>query len=240
MSETIPIASLRREEARSNAPIKKLHESCGSEDRQSEGLQQGSDKHRPDRHWQAEHGHAWSPHQNDGGHVVDATKHGRNTHEGQADQPERLTHAAPWRSGRVGRQGWVTGPATRGGASFDEETGAEGDKGWPHEPVTQHIQRRKRHVIRADHQRNEKIAEGTSEDWNDHQEDHDRRVHREQHRVELRTHLPAFLSEQLAEHGYVRPGPRNLPADSQRQQAANQKPDQRGEKELQSDHLMVF
>ena len=49
---------------------------------------------------------------------------------------------------------------------------------WPHEPVTQHIQRRKRHVVRTNHQWDQVVSKSTGQNRNDNEEDHHRGVHR--------------------------------------------------------------
>ncbi len=214
--------------------IHQLHEAGRREHRQGERLQDGRDEHGPDRHRQAEHRHAGSPHLDDGGHVVDRTHHRRDAHERQAYEPQRL--AVP-----VGqRQRRIRGPAGLGCASFHEKAGPHGDERRPHEPVAQHVQRRKRHVLGADHQRDQIIAERPGQDRNDHEEDHDRGVHREQNGVELGRDLPALAGEQhLADDRHLGPGPRHLPANAQRQQPADQEPDQRREKKLNPDDLVI-
>ena len=98
----------------------------------------------------------------------------------------------------------------------------------------------KRHVVGADHQRNQEVAERAGQERNDHEEDHHRGVHGEEHGVELGRDLSAFGREQqLAEDRHARPRPGQLPAHAQRQQAADDKPDQRGEQELDADDLVI-
>ena len=85
---------LRREEPGPEGAIGQLHKPGGGEHGEGKGLQDGGDKHRPDRHRQAKHRHARSPHEDDRGHVVDATEHGRHAHKRQPHKPERLPHAS--------------------------------------------------------------------------------------------------------------------------------------------------
>ena len=232
--------ALGREEPGAEHAVGDLHKAGGRQHGQGERLQDGGDEHGPDRHRQAEHRHAGSPHQDDRRHVVDAAEHARDAHHRQAEQPERLAHAHAGRRIHVGGEGRIARPAARGGATLDEKAPAEEKERRPHEPVREHVERWERHVVGTDHQRNQEVAEGAGEDRDDHQEDHHARVHREEHRVELGRHLTALLGEQLAEHRHVGPRPGDLPADGEGQQAANQEPQQRGEEELQPDHLVVF
>ena len=232
--------ALGREEPGAERAVGELHEAGSRQHRQGECLQDGGDEHGPDGHWQAEHRHARSPHEDDRRHVIDAAEHAGDAHHRQPDKPERLAPTASRCRRDVGRERRVARPAARCGTTLHEETGPEGEECRPHEPVGEHVQRREGHVIGPDHQRNKEVAECAGENRDDHEEDHHGGVHGKQHRVELRRHLPALLGKEFAEHGHVGPRPRDLPANGQRQQATNQEPQQRREQELQADHLVVF
>ena len=75
------------------------------------------------------------------------------------------------------------------------------DERRPHEPVAEHVERGEGHVVGADHQRDQEVAERAGQDRDDHEEDHHRGVHREQHRVELGRDLAAFGREQQLARG---------------------------------------
>ena len=114
------------------------------------------------------------------------------------------------------------------------------NKGWPHEPVAKHVQGRESHVIGTDHQRNQKIPKGTGQDRNDHKEDHHGRMHGKERGVKLGRDLTTFRrKKQVADDRHVGPGPGQLPANSQGQQATNGKPQQRRKQELDPDDLMI-
>ncbi len=202
----------------------------------------GRDEHGPDRHRHAEHGHARCAHLDDRGHVVDRAHHRRDADEDQAQQPERLAvHDCPAPPTPTGRQAVdrPSSPPPRPRLAT-KKLRDHADEGRPHEPVAEHVQRRERHVVGADHQRDQEVAEGPGQNRDDHEEDHHRGVHREQHGVELGRDLAAFGREQhLAHDRHVRPGPGQLPADGQRQQPADDKPQQRREQELDADHLVI-
>src|SRR5882762_5742457 len=59
-----------------------------------------------------------------------------------------------------------------GGAAGHEEARDHRDEGRPHEPVAEHVQRGKGHVVGADHQRDQEVAEGAGQDRDDHEENH--------------------------------------------------------------------
>ena len=180
----------RHEKAGAQRAVHQLHEAGGGQHRQGKGLQDGGDEHGPDRHRQAEHRHAGGAHLDDRGQVVDRTHHRRDADERQPDEPQRLAVFIGQRERGIGR------PARFGGTAGHKKAAADGDEGGPHEPVAEHVQRRKGHVVGADHQRDQKVAERTGQNRNDHEEDHHRGVHGEQDGVELGRDLPPFGREQ--------------------------------------------
>ncbi len=206
----------------------------------SEGLQDGGDEQGPDRHGHAEEGHAGGPHVDDGGHVVDRAHHRRNADEGEPQQPERLGESrAGGRLLQVGQHG-VNGPTGRGTAAVNEEARHEAGDRRPHEPVRQHIEDRKGHVVGPDHQRNAVITEGSRQNRNDDQEDHHRGVHGEEHRVELGGNLsPLVGKEQPADDRHVRPRERKLPPHRQGERPADHQHEHGRKQELDADDLMV-
>ena len=108
-------------------------------------------------------------------------------------------------------------PSGVGGAARQEEARDHDEPAREVQPVAQHVQARKRHVRRADHQRDEVVAERADGERHDGEKHHDRAVHRAELRVELGQHAcrPArsAVAEQAADerHGVRRP--RELPAD---------------------------
>ena len=217
-----------------------MHEPGSRQHREGEGLKDRGDEHCPDRHREAKHRHPRGPHENDCRHVVDAPEHRRHPDHRQAKEPKRLPHPAARGRDGARRQRRIARPAPCGRSPLDEETATEEQERRPHEPVAQHVERREGHVIGADHERDQEVAEGSRQNRDDDQEDHHRRVHREQHRIELGGHLPPLLGEELSEDRDVGPRPSHLPADGQGKEPADEKPDKCREQELQPDDLVIL
>ena len=218
-------------------PVKQHHEPRGGQHRQGKRLQDGRDEHAPDRQRHAEQGHAWCPHVDDRGHVVDRAHHRGDTDEGDGDQPHILSVSRAGCGFWECREQRVAGPA--GGGSSEVEAESEEEDRRPHEPVAEHVQRGEGHVVGPDHQRDQEVAEGSGEDRNHDEEDHHGGVHREEHRVEFGRNLSALAGKVAAEDRHVLPRPGQLPADAQCQCSTQQHHQQRGEQELDADHLVI-
>jgi hypothetical protein len=65
-------------------------------------------------------------------------------------------------------------------------------------------------------------------------------VHREQHRVRFGRYLTTLLGrQQLAEDRHIGPRPGQLPAHTQSQETADEKPQQSAEQELNANNFVV-
>jgi len=112
--------------------------------------------------------------------------------------------------------------------------------------VTRHVDARKRHVRRANHQRHHVVAERGERQRHHAQEDHDRPVHRAEGIVEFRRNRPVaghgraehfFQQRSEKRHRLLRMG--NLPAHQQHQAKAKQQEEQRREAVLDADDFVV-
>jgi hypothetical protein len=108
-----------------------------------------------------------------------------------------------------------------------------------HGPVPEHVELREGHVGRADHERDQEVAERARQQRDHHEEDHDGAVHREEHRVELGRDRPARGGEHPRESRHRAPRPRELVADGHRHHSAEHEEHEAREEELQADHLVV-
>ncbi len=217
--------------------IEQHQEPGGGQHWQCKRLQDGGDEHAPDRQRHAEQCHPGCSHIDDRGHVVDRAHHRRDTDAGDGEQPHGLRR--PRAGGGFGhrREQWVAGPA--GCGTSEVETESEEEHGRPHEPVAEHVECGEGHVVGPDHQRDQEVAEGSGEDRNHDEEDHHGGVHREEHRVEFGRNLSALAGKVAAEDWHVLPRPGQLPADAQCQGSTQQHHHQRGEQELDADHLVI-
>ncbi len=186
----------------------------------------------------AEQVHAGGAHVDDGRDVVDRAHHGADTHDEEADAPEVLTpvHARVLRHRGQRR---IRRPAGGGVAAFDEEPAEHDEAGRERRPERQHVEERKGHVARADHERDAEVAEGAGQDRHDHEEDHDGGVHGERHVVGGRLEDPARLPEDAAHPGDRRLRPGQLPADDEGQEPAQDHHEEPEEQELARDHLVI-
>ena len=144
--------------------------------RQHEDEQHGVGLDRPDEQRDAHPGHAGRAHVVDGDDEVDRPGERGQRRQVQAENPEVLP--AP-RAELLGRQRRVTGPARARRAAVGEEAREDDEPAEEEEPVRERVQAREGHVLRADHERDEVVAEA-GEDRDDEEEDHHRPVHGEQ------------------------------------------------------------
>ena len=178
-------AAFWQEETRAHHAVEEQHGQGGGQHRQREQQQNRGDEQRPNGQRHAEIGHAGRAHVDDRRDVVDRAHQRRNTDEHQGDDPQMLT---PFDAGVLRFRGErrVAGPAAGRRTAGHEETRQHDHAGDRADPERQHVQFGESHVAGADHQRNEKIAEGADHDRHDDEEDHDRRVHGEQRVIGLR------------------------------------------------------
>ena len=170
----------------------------------------------------AEHGHPRRPSREGRRHEVD-----RPEDACHARQPEPHDPQVGPEGGRIRQLGVrrVAGPPDVGGAARSEVTGDDDQPAEQEQPERQGVEPRKDHVGRADLQRDQVVRQAGHGRGGE-QQHHDRAVHREQLVV-------ALLVDQLE------PRHRELAADHEREQAAEQEEPERGSQVQQPDPLVV-
>ena len=166
-------------------PVKKLVSDLAVEEEQRHGRGDGREHehqqdrvglHRPDEERDAHPGHAGRAHVVDRDDEVDCAGQRRERGQVKAEDPEVLPRSGAELGGREGRVGR---PPRVGGAAVREEAREDDEPAEEEEPVRERVQTRERHVLRADHQWDEVVAEAR-EDRDDEEKDHRRAVDREQ------------------------------------------------------------
>ena len=190
-------AALRRiEEVRAGLPVDQQQRQAHRERRQHEDQHQGVDLDRPREERQAHPRHSGSSQVVQRDDEVDRTGERRDREDVQREDPEVDAVTA-----RVlaRRQRGVTRPAALRRAAAGEEAEQEREPSEEEQPVGHRVQARERHVVGADHQREQVVPEAR-EDRDDDEKDHRRSVNREElvvavardevlvRRRELRTH----------------------------------------------------
>ena len=144
------------------------------------------------------------------------------------------------------RERCVAGPSAGRRTAGHEEAREHHHRRDRSHPKRKHVQFGKRHIACADHQRNEKIAEGSHHDRHDDEENHDRRMHGKNRVIGLRRNdaaaLLAGIDVRLGDD--VEPGdrsfrPSQLPAHEHGEQAADDDHEQAHEEKLPADHLVI-
>ncbi len=151
----------------------------------------------------------------------------------------RRLQAFPRRHARGG-QGRIGGPTGRRRPALHEKADQDQRECRPHEPVRQHVQLRKRHVLGADHERDGEVAEGPHQHGDDHEEDHDAGVHAEEHVVKGLGHAAAVgFQKPVTDDGQLGVRPAQLCPHQHGQGPADDQEDQRGKQELNADDLVI-
>ena len=203
---------------RSSRSITSAPVSAGNENRISD--RRHEDRPGEDRH--AEHGHPRRPSRVGRRHEVDRAEDARHAGQREPDDPQ----VGP--EGRRVRQlgvRWVAGPADVRGAAGGEVAGQDDQPAEQEQPERQRVEPREDHVRRADLERHEVVRQRRHGRGRE-QQHHDRAVHREQLVV-------ALLVDQLE------PRHRELAADHEREQAAEQEEPERRCQVQQPDPLVV-
>ena len=164
------------EEARAGLTVEEEQRHRRRDRRQDEQEQDRIGLDRPDEERDAHPGHPRRAHVVDGDDEVDRAGERGERRQVEAEDPEILARS---RAELCGRERHVAGPAGARRAPVGEEAREDDEAAEKEKPVRQGVQTRERHVLRADHQRNEVVAE-PREDGDDEEEDHHRPVDGEQ------------------------------------------------------------
>jgi hypothetical protein len=187
--------SARHKEAGAGHAVHELEHRGRLKRRKCQQKQERSDELRPDEERQAHQRHPRRAQLNDRHDHVDRADHRRHGEHEHSNQPDGLAHRRD-----VGERG-IRRPARRRGAARHEEPGHHHETSHEVQPVTERVQARKRHVRRANHQRDEVVAERQNQ-RHDREEHHDGAVHRAELEVELGQQNAfdrARFTEQLAD-----------------------------------------
>ena len=174
LPEERPVVAL--EERRHPLAVEEEHRHGRGDRRQDEHEQDRVGLDRPDEERDAHPGHPRRAHVVDRDDEVDRARERRERGQVEAEDPEVL---AGGRAELVRRERRVGRPAGAGGAAVGEEAREHDEPAEQEEPVGESVQARERHVLRADHERDEVVGEAR-EYRDDEEEDHRRPVHREE------------------------------------------------------------
>ncbi len=208
------------EEVRAEVAVEQQHRDGARDHRDRDDQQQRVGEDRPDEQRQARPAHPRGAHVRDRHVKVDRAE--QRGEAGEVDQVDPGVDTAGWKVGGAGER-HRRDPARLGWAPEDRRV--EHDAAGEEQPVGERVQPREGHVARADHQRDEVVAEARQH-RHDEQEDHRRPVHREELVVDLR-----------ADERVVRLA--KLQADHQRLGAAEDEERERGDEVEDPDSLVV-
>ena len=228
------------EEVGANGLVEEQHDCRTRKNRDGEQHEDGGDEKRPNRERQPEPRHAGSTEVHDGRDVVGRAQNRCQAENGDTQQPDLLSaiNAGPF---GIGTEWRVYGPPGGGMPTFHEESRHHQDSGGKRNPERRHIEPRKRHVGRADLQRDQIIPEHPNEQRHDGKEHHDRPVHRDQGVVKLRQQDPArrhgFRKQLATRKGPIRKT--ELPADHHRHHPTEQQKHEAHQQKLNTDDLVI-
>ena len=230
----------RQEETRVRDVVHQLQNAGGFQRRKGEQQDEGGHELRPDEKRQAHPRHAGRAKLDDGGDEIHRAEQRRRDEQHHADEPERL---AVRRNGR--RQRRIGSPARLRRAAGNEKAHEHHHAAEEKRVEARHVDARKSHVRRADHQRHDVVAERRERQRHDAEEHHDGAVHRAEGIVKVgrnraaRRRLAEDFFEQRAEHRHRHARMRDLPAHQHHQEKSEQHEAERHETVLDADDLVV-
>ena len=185
----------------------------------------------PDGQRHAHQSHAFGAQVQGGCNKVQRAHQGSDAEDGDACNPQVCAQLLT-RSG-IGKraQRCVSCPAVQGSPAAHEEGGNQDHKCHKSRPERQHVQDGKRHVGRADLNRQKVISETALRRGGEHEEHHDGAVHGEQTEIGFRL--------DLADERQLRGRPDQVDAHQQGQKHAGEHRDQRQKVVLKADYLVV-
>ncbi len=217
----------RHEEARAQGLVEQHHHAADEQRRKGQQRQDRRDEDAPHRQRHAQQGHAFAARLQHRGDVVQ-TPHRRGDDEDQ--QRDEHQDDAPFMSGRArqDRLRRIQRPTGAGGATGYEEAGHQHQHRQQIDPEAQHVHVREHHVARADHQRDQVVAEAAEKQRRQQVDHHDHSVHRHE--------LVVALGVDELEHA----GKADLQAHQVGQQQPHQADGDGGAGVLHGNHLVVL
>ena len=170
-------AAFRNEESGAEITVGQQHRDRTCKNRNGQQQQERGDKHRPDEERHLVKRHARGAHVEDRGDEVRRAEDRGNT--GKVKREDRQIHRHAGGAG-AGRQRRIDRPSDTGTAIHDGGQQQQ-DEGRRQQPEGNIVHSRKRHVGRADHDRNKPVAETADQSRHDHEKDHDQAVGRGEH-----------------------------------------------------------
>ena len=177
---------------------------------------------------------------NYGCNKIHRAKQRRGDEQHHADEPERL---AVGRNG--GRQRRIGSPARLRRAAGNEKAHQHHHAAKKKRMIARHVDARKRHVRRADHERHDVVAKRGERQRHDAEENHDRAVHRAEGIVKVGGNraagrrLAEDFFQQRPDDRHCHTRMRNLPAHEHHQEKSKLHEAQRGKTVLDADDLVV-
>ncbi len=162
------------EEGGAEIAVGDQHGDGAGQHRDRQQQQERRHQHRPDEQRHAVQRHAGRAHVEDRGDEVDGAE--QRADAGQMQREQRAVHAGAGLEGGVGQRR-IQRPA---GAGFThQQAGQDQHEGRGQQPEADVVEAREGHVRRADHQRDEPVAEAADQRGHDREEDHDQAVRRD-------------------------------------------------------------
>jgi hypothetical protein len=167
----------RHEEAGAQQPVDQHHHAGDEQRREGQQRHDGGGEDAPHRQRHAHQRHPPRPPLQHGDDVVQPA-HG----EADDEQDQRAEHqqdapVAPARRARQDRLRRIQGPAGPGRPAGNEEPGHQHQHRQQVDPVAEHVDIGEHHVPRAQHQRDQVVAEATQEQRRQQVDHHDHPVH---------------------------------------------------------------
>ena len=168
-------AAVGVEERGAEVLVEEHHDAAGEQRADREHEQDARDHDHPDHHRDVPHLHAGGAAVHGGRDEVDAAEQEGHELEGDGRDPEGRAEGRQAVLG-LGRERRIGRPGAAEGAAFDEERREDDDRREQEDLVAEPIDPREHHVVRADHERDQVVAEGRDQDRHRDPEDHDRAV----------------------------------------------------------------
>ena len=217
-------------EAGGHGLVKQQHDRAGDQGpRGGHEDDAGQDDH-PDQDRDVVHFHARraAVHRGDG--EVDAAQQERDEFQRDREQPQRRADRRQVIGAAGGKRG-IGGPGAAKRAALDQKRSEKNESAQQENLIRKAIDSRKRHVVAADHQRDQEISECGDEHGHGHPENHDAAVHGDQRVVLARRNDPV--------PGNMLIGKAQLHAEDVREIAADHGHRHAGEQILHGDDLVV-
>ncbi len=193
------------EERGAEIAVGQQHGDGTGENRQRQDQQERRDENRPGEQRHPVQGHARRAHVEDRGDEVDGAEDRRGAGEmdRQNEEVHRRTRMAQLRERRIKHP--AAAETLHARRAFHEHRDGRQREGGGQQPEGDVVHAREGHVRRADHQRDEPIAETADEGRHDDEEDHRQAMHRDEHVIEvlgvIRRHVRRCTVKEPREQG---------------------------------------